>query len=58
MTNNIFFLQRLNHMHNELEFFLDHAPAEDDCSNMENEMYADMANLKNSIELVLLEEAD
>lgn len=35
MTNNIFFLQRLNHVYNELEFFLDHAPAEDDCSNME-----------------------
>lgn len=48
--------KRLNKLLKELEFFLNHAPIEDDCSNAENEMYADMANLKNSI-LNVIEEA-
>ena len=48
--------KRLNKLLEELEFFLNHAPIEDDCSNAENEMYSDMANLKNSI-LNVIEEA-
>ena len=42
--------QRLNNLLNELEFFLNHAPIEDECPDTANQMYSDMANLKNSIE--------
>lgn len=45
--------ERLNKLLEELEFFLNHSPIEDDCTDEENEMLSDMANLKNSIELVL-----
>lgn len=45
--------ERLNNLLKELEFFLNNAPIEDDCTTKENEMYSDMANLKNDIELVL-----
>ena len=31
---------------NELDFFLNNAPVENDCAKEENEMYSDMANLK------------
>lgn len=44
---------RLNKLLEELDYFLNHAPIEDDCTNAENEMYSDMANLKNSIENVI-----
>lgn len=42
--------ERLKKMYKELEFLLNHAPAEDNCTDEENEMYSDMANLKNSME--------
>lgn len=47
--------ERLNQLLGEIEFFLNHSPVEDDCTDKENEMYSDMANLKNSIEAVLEE---
>jgi len=46
---------RLNKLLKELDYFLDHAPTEDDCTNEENEMYSDMANLKYSIGIVIKE---
>jgi hypothetical protein len=42
--------KRLVNLYKEIEFLLNHAPIEDDCTDEENEMYADMANLKNSME--------
>lgn len=42
--------ERIRKLYKELDFLLNHAPTEDDCSDAENEMYSDMANLKNSIE--------
>lgn len=45
--------ERLNKLVEELEFFLNNSPIEDDCTDKENKMYSDMANLKNSIEMVL-----
>lgn len=42
--------ERIRKLYKELDFLLNHAPIEDDCSDAENEMYSDMANLKNSIE--------
>lgn len=48
--------KRLNNLLRELEFFLNNSPVEEDCSDKENEMYSDMANLKNSIIEVFEEE--
>lgn len=45
--------ERLTNLLEELDFFLNNSPIEDDCTDKENEMYSDMANLKNSIEAVL-----
>ena len=45
--------ERLTNLLREIDFFLKNSPIEDDCTNKENEMYSDMANLKNSIEAVL-----
>jgi hypothetical protein len=45
--------ERLTNLLRELDFFLNNSPIEDDCTDKENEMYSDMANLKNSIEAVL-----
>ena len=45
--------ERLTNLLRELDFFLNYSPVEDDCTDKENEMYSDMANLKNSIEAVL-----
>lgn len=45
--------ERLIKLLGELEFFLNNSPIEDDCTHKENEMYSDMANLKNSINTVL-----
>jgi len=42
--------ERIKKLYKELDFLLNHAPIEDDCSDAENKMYLDMANLKNSIE--------
>lgn len=39
----------------ELDSLMNMAPIEDDCTKNENEMYSDMANLKNSITAVLEE---
>lgn len=47
--------ERFSKLLAELEFFLNHSPVEEDCTDKENEMYSDMANLKNSIEAVLEE---
>ena len=45
--------ERLTNLLGELDFLLNKSPIEDDCTDKENEMYSDMANLKNSIEAVL-----
>ena len=45
--------ERLTNLLREIDCFLNNSPIEDDCTNKENEMYSDMANLKNSIEAVL-----
>lgn len=42
-------VKRLRALYDEIEYHLNTAPIEDDCSKEENEMYADMANLKNSL---------
>lgn len=47
--------ERLSKLLDELDFFLNHSPIEDDCNDKENEMYSDMANLKDSIEAVIEE---
>lgn len=45
--------ERLKKLLEELEIFLNYSPIEDDCTDKENEMYSDMAKLKNSINSVL-----
>lgn len=47
--------ERLKALEKELDNLLNMAPIEDDCTKNENEMYLDMANLKNSITAVLEE---
>lgn len=42
--------ERLRNFYKELLFLLNNAPVEDDCTDAENQMYSDMANLKNSME--------
>ena len=42
--------ERLTKLYKELEFLLNNAPVESDCTDEENRMYSDMANLKNSME--------
>lgn len=49
------FGKKLNRMISEIEFLLNHAPTEDECTDEENRMFSDMANLKNSIETVIEE---
>lgn len=41
---------RLDKLYNELEYFLNHSPFVEDCTDEQNQMYSDMADLKNSIE--------
>lgn len=41
--------ERLQKLMEELENLLNQAPVEDDCTEMENNMYSDMANLKEAI---------
>ena len=48
--------ERLKALEKELDSLLNMAPIEDDCTKNENEMYSDMANLKNSITAVLEEQ--
>ena len=40
---------RLKTLYQELEILLNYAPCMDDCTEEENEVYSDMANLKNSL---------
>lgn len=40
---------RLKALYKEIETLLNLAPIEDDCTNEENAMYSDMANLKESM---------
>lgn len=42
--------QRIKKLYKELEYILNTAPIEDDCTDEENQIYSDIANLKNSIE--------
>ena len=41
--------ERLQSLFNEIDTLLNMAPCEDDCSNEENIMYSNMANLKESL---------
>ena len=41
--------KRLKTLYQELEILLNYAPCMDDCTEEENEVYSDMANLKNSL---------
>lgn len=42
--------KRMNKLYKEIEFLLNCAPIVEDCTDEENEMYSDMANLKCSME--------
>lgn len=41
--------ERLEKLYKEIDVLLNLAPVEEDCTDEENEMYSDMANLKNSM---------
>lgn len=41
--------ERLEAFYKELDALLNYAPCEDDCTDEENKMYSDMANLKESM---------
>ena len=41
--------ERLETLYKEIETLLNLAPIEDDCTDEENAMYSDMANLKESM---------
>ena len=45
---------RIMKLYKELDFLLNNSPIENDCSDEQNEMYSDMANLKGSIEKVFI----
>lgn len=45
--------ERFIRLYAELEFLLNNAPVESDCTDEENKMYSDMANLKTSMEEAL-----
>lgn len=42
--------KRLKELYKEINVLLNNAPTIDDCTDAENEVYSDMANLKNSME--------
>ena len=44
---------RIMKLYKELDFLLNNSHIENDCSDEQNEMYSDMANLKGSIEKAL-----
>lgn len=44
---------RIMKLYKELDFLLNNSPIENDCSDEQNEMYSDMADLKESIEKAL-----
>lgn len=41
--------ERLTALYKEIDILLNLAPCEEDCTNEENTMYSDMANLKESM---------
>lgn len=41
--------ERLNALYKEIDFLLNNAPWEEDCTDEENAMYSDMANLKETM---------
>lgn len=41
--------ERLENLYKEVETLLNLAPCEEDCTKEENDMYSDMANLKESM---------
>lgn len=41
--------ERLKNLYREIDAILNMAPTEEDCTEEENAMYSDMANLKESI---------
>ena len=41
---------RLRKLYHEVDFLLNNAPAEEDCTDDENDMYSEMANLKIAME--------
>lgn len=41
--------ERINKLFEELDTLLNTAPVEEDCTDKQNAMYSDMANLKESI---------
>ena len=41
--------ERLNALYKEIVFLLNYAPSEEDCTDEENDMYSDMANLKETM---------
>lgn len=45
--------ERFTKLYTELDFLLNNAPVESDCTDEENKMYSDMANLKASMEEAL-----
>ncbi len=45
--------ERFTRLYTELEFLLNNAPVESDCTDEENKMYSDMADLKASMEEAL-----
>ena len=42
--------ERFEKLYKDVEFFLNNAPVEDDCTDDENEIYCELANLKNVID--------
>lgn len=48
-------MEKLESLYTELCDWLVDAPTEDCCTDTENEVYADMANLKGSIETLMME---
>ena len=47
--------KRLEKLYHEIDAILNLAPIEDDCTDSENALYSDMANLKESLFKVLEE---
>ena len=45
-------MKRLRHLYDEVIYHLEHAPVEDDCTKEENDVYSELANLKNALEYV------
>lgn len=41
--------KRIENLAKEVEFLLNHAPVEDDCTKEENEFYSELANLKDCL---------